>query len=51
MHIESINAATLAVHNTSRSVRFYRALGFAVRYGGEHAPFTSLHALFRIRFP
>jgi uncharacterized glyoxalase superfamily protein PhnB len=28
----------------SRSVRFYTALGFSVRYGGEHAEFTSLHA-------
>ena len=44
MHIESINAVTLAVHDMSRSVRFYTALGFPVRYGGEHAAFTSLHA-------
>ena len=44
MHIESINAVTLAVHDMSRSVRFYAALGFSVRYGGEHAAFTSLHA-------
>jgi catechol 2,3-dioxygenase-like lactoylglutathione lyase family enzyme len=44
MHIESINAVTLAVYDMSRSVHFYTALGFAVRYGGEHAAFTSLHA-------
>jgi catechol 2,3-dioxygenase-like lactoylglutathione lyase family enzyme len=35
MRIESINAVTLAVHDMSRSVRFYTALGFSVRYGGE----------------
>ena len=44
MHIESINAVTLAVHDMSRSARFYTTLGFSVRYGGEHAAFTSLHA-------
>jgi catechol 2,3-dioxygenase-like lactoylglutathione lyase family enzyme len=44
MHIESINAVTLAVHDMSRSVRFYTALGFVVRYGGERAEFTSLLA-------
>jgi catechol 2,3-dioxygenase-like lactoylglutathione lyase family enzyme len=27
-----------------RAVRFYRALGFVVRYGGEDAAFTSFHA-------
>jgi catechol 2,3-dioxygenase-like lactoylglutathione lyase family enzyme len=26
------------------AVRFYRALGFTVRYGGENAAFTSFHA-------
>ena len=44
LHIESINAVTLAVHDMSRSVRFYTALGFSVHYGGEQAVFTSLHA-------
>jgi catechol 2,3-dioxygenase-like lactoylglutathione lyase family enzyme len=44
MHIESINAVTLAVHDMNRSVRFYTALGFSARCGGEHAAFTSLHA-------
>ena len=43
-NIQSINAVTLAVHDMGRSVRFYAALGFAVRYGGQHAAFTSLHA-------
>lgn len=44
MTILSINAVTLATHDMPRSVRFYRALGFDVRYGGEHAPFTSFQA-------
>ncbi len=39
--IESISAVTLATHDMARSVRFYRALGFALRYGGEAASFTS----------
>jgi catechol 2,3-dioxygenase-like lactoylglutathione lyase family enzyme len=37
----SINAVTLATHDMARSVRFYRALGFEFRYGGENASFTS----------
>jgi uncharacterized glyoxalase superfamily protein PhnB len=40
--IESISAITLAPHDMARSVRFYRALGFMLRYGGEDASFTSL---------
>jgi catechol 2,3-dioxygenase-like lactoylglutathione lyase family enzyme len=44
MQVESIDAVTLAVHDMSRSVRFYTALGLRVRYGGEQAAFTSLHA-------
>ena len=44
MQVESINAVTLAVHDMRRSVRFYAALEFSVRYGGERAAFTSLHA-------
>ncbi len=44
MHIESINAVTLAVHDMSRSVRFYITLGFSLRDGGEHTAFTSLRA-------
>ena len=42
--IESINAITLATHDMQRAVAFYRALGFELRYGGETAQFTSLHA-------
>ena len=41
MPISSISAITLATHDMSRSVRFYRALGFDLRYGGEQASFTS----------
>ena|SRR6188768_392663 len=39
--IESISAITLATHDMARSVRFYRALGFELHYGGEDASFTS----------
>jgi catechol 2,3-dioxygenase-like lactoylglutathione lyase family enzyme len=39
--IESISAITLATHDMTRSVRFYRALGFELHYGGEDASFTS----------
>ena len=39
--IESISAITLATHDMARSVRFYRALGFTLHYGGEDASFTS----------
>ena len=42
--IAGISAVTLATHDMARSVRFYRALGFALRYGDEGAPFTSFHA-------
>lgn len=42
--ITSISALTLATHDMRSAVRFYRALGFAVRYGGEDASFTSFHA-------
>ena len=42
--VECISAITLVAHDMARSVRFYRALGFTIRYGGEQAPFTSLHA-------
>jgi catechol 2,3-dioxygenase-like lactoylglutathione lyase family enzyme len=38
----SINAVTLATHDMARALRFYRALGFQVEYGGEEASFTSL---------
>lgn len=39
--IESLSAITLATHDMARSVRFYRALGFRLLYGGEQAGFTS----------
>lgn len=44
MLIRSLSAVTLATHDMARAVRFYRALGFRLRYGGETAEFTSLHA-------
>lgn len=43
MTIESISAITLATHDMARTVRFYQALGFRMRYGGADAPFTSFH--------
>jgi catechol 2,3-dioxygenase-like lactoylglutathione lyase family enzyme len=39
--IESISALTLATRDMARAVRFYRGLGFVLRYGGEGASFTS----------
>jgi len=39
--IEAISAVTLATHDMARAVSFYRALGFALRYGGEDAAFSS----------
>ena len=42
--IEGISAVSLVTRDMSRAVRFYRALGFSIRYGGERAGFTSLHA-------
>jgi catechol 2,3-dioxygenase-like lactoylglutathione lyase family enzyme len=39
--IQAISAVTLATHEMERSVAFYRALGFQLRYGGEGAGFTS----------
>src|SRR2546421_261385 len=42
MTIRSLSAVTLATHDMARAVRFYRALGFVLRYGG--AEFTSFHA-------
>lgn len=41
--IGSINAVTLATHDMARAVAFYRALGFALSYGGEGAEFSSFH--------
>ena len=42
--IDSISAVTLATHDMAKAVRFYLALGFPLRYGGEAASFTSLSA-------
>jgi catechol 2,3-dioxygenase-like lactoylglutathione lyase family enzyme len=42
--IECISAVTLATHDMSRAVRFYRMVGFDIVYGGEHSPFTSFRA-------
>ena len=39
--IQSISAVTLATHDMARAARFYRSLGFVLRYGGEEAGFTS----------
>ncbi len=39
--IEGFGAVTLATHDMARAVRFYRSLGFVLRYGGEGAAFTS----------
>ena len=39
--IEKISAITLETADMARSVRFYTALGFTIRYGGEDAAFTS----------
>lgn len=39
--IRSISAVTLATHDMGRAVRFYRDLGFDLRYGGGAAAFTS----------
>lgn len=41
MEIESLSAVTLATADMRRAVRFYRSLGFVLRYGGEEAPFSS----------
>ena len=39
--IRSLSAVTLATRDMARAVRFYRALGFGMIYGGETSPFTS----------
>ena len=44
MRIERISAITLATHDMSRAVQFYRRLGFQVIHGGENASFTSFRA-------
>ncbi len=42
--IECVSAVTLATHDMACTVRFYRALGFPIIYGGEEAHFTSFRA-------
>jgi catechol 2,3-dioxygenase-like lactoylglutathione lyase family enzyme len=42
--ITGISAVTLATHDMRRAVKFYRALGFEMLYGGEQAGFTSFRA-------
>ena len=42
--IESLNAVTFVVRDMARAVRFYTALGFETKYGGETADFTSFRA-------
>ena len=42
--IDSISAVTLGTHDMGRALRFYRALGFPLRYGGDAAGFSSLSA-------
>lgn len=42
--IRAISAVSLATHDMARAVRFYRSLGFELRYGGEGSSFTSFHA-------
>jgi catechol 2,3-dioxygenase-like lactoylglutathione lyase family enzyme len=42
--IEGISAVTLGTHEMPGAVRFYRALGFEVLYGGEDSSFTSFRA-------
>jgi len=44
MPIEALSAVTLATQDMARSVRFYRALGFELIYGGEDAAFSSFRA-------
>jgi len=41
--LEAISAVTLFTADMARAVEFYRALGFALRYGGIDAEFTSFH--------
>ncbi|TGP47607.1 VOC family protein [bacterium M00.F.Ca.ET.228.01.1.1] len=39
--IESLSAITLATSDMRHAVRFYEALGFPLKFGGEDAAFTS----------
>ena len=42
--IESVSAITLATHDMARAVAFYEALGFALKFGGPTADFSSFRA-------
>jgi catechol 2,3-dioxygenase-like lactoylglutathione lyase family enzyme len=44
MRIERVSAVTLFVTDMARSCAFYRALGFAQKFGGDDAGFTSFFA-------
>lgn len=44
MPIECVSAVTLFVSDMRRACRFYAALGFELKFGGETAGFTSFHA-------
>lgn len=39
--IRSISAVTFVTQDMARAVRFYKALGFSMAYGGETEAFTS----------
>ena len=42
--VRAFDHVALPLQNVDAMIAFYRALGFTIRYGGEHASFTSLHA-------
>ena len=42
--VQGISAVSLVTRDMARAIRFYRALGFIIRFGGEQSSFTSLHA-------
>lgn len=42
--ITGISAVTLIVRDMARSVAFYRAMGFELKYGGPEAAFSSFFA-------
>ena len=44
MPIQSISAVTLLTADMAAACRFYTALGFRLKFGGEDARFTSFHA-------
>ena len=41
MKVTGLSAVTLAIHDMSRAVIFYQALGFEMLHGGHSADFTS----------